>query len=186
MERIIGGVFGARLMNAHTAAIGEFADAIDAVPADRWFEAPAAGRWSAAALSLHVIDAYSYCLGALDDGPQMRTRLPVWRMWMLRELVMPVLFVLRRFPREAPAPPEVIPDLSAAESLSQAEARARLLETSARALAALAAVARERPDVRITHAYFGAMSPRQTVMLLTGHTRHHAEGLRTRSRVSGL
>lgn len=169
-------------MHAHTAAIAEFADAIDAVPADRWCEAPAAGRWSAAALSLHVIDSYDYGLRALDDGPQMRTRLPVWRMWMLRELVLPVMFSLRRFPREAPAPPEVVPDVSAAQGLSQADARTRLLDTSARALAALATAARDRPDVRIAHAYFGAMSPRQTVMLLTGHTRHHAEGLRARSR----
>jgi uncharacterized damage-inducible protein DinB len=186
MERIIGGVFGARLMDAHAAAISEFAAAIDAVPADRWQQPPAAGRWSAAALSLHVIDAYDYCIGALDGGPQMRTKLPVWRMWMLRELVLPVMFRLRRFPREAPAPPEVVPDLSASESLTQEVARQRLLDTAARAMDTLERTARERPGLRTAHAYFGAMSPRQTVMLLAGHTRHHAEGLRSRSRVSGL
>ncbi len=38
------------------------------------------------------------------------------------------------------------------------------------------------PAERIAHAYFGAMSPRQTLVLLTGHTRHHAEGLKMRSR----
>ncbi len=172
-------------MAAHDEAVAGFADAVSAVPADRWTRAPEAQRWSAAALSLHVIDAYAYCLHAIEDGPQMRARLPVWRMWMLRELVLPVMFTLRRFPRDAPAPPEVLPDLGAAETLTQVDARQRLLETSERAIAALERAARERPGVRIAHAYFGAMSPRQTVMLLAGHTRHHAEGLSARSRVSG-
>jgi len=173
--------FTRRVLAAHDEAVSAFADAIGAVPADRWTRPPAPTRWSAAALALHVIDSYDYCLGALDAGPQMRTRLPVWRMWMLRELMLPVMFRLGRFPREAPAPPEVVPDLSAATSLSQEDARTRLLETTARTVAALEAAARSRPGVRIAHAYFGAMSPHQTLMLLAGHTRHHTVGLRGRS-----
>lgn len=173
--------FDHKLLVAHDEAVTRFLDAMAAVPADLWAQPPAPNRWSAAALSLHVIDAYGYCIRALDGGPQMRTLLPVWRMWMLRELVMPIMFHLRRFPREAPAPREVIPDLAAAVDLSQEDARTRLVATAARAIEDLNTAALVRPDVRISHAYFGAMSPRQTVVLLTGHTRHHAEGLRSRS-----
>jgi hypothetical protein len=172
---------GPRLLVAHQAAVDDFLAALGGVPDARWSVPPSAGRWSAAALSLHVIDAYGHCLQALDGGRQMRTRLPVWRMWLLRELVLPVMFGLGRFPREAPAPPEVVPDLGAAETLSQAAAQARLTEMAARTIAALESAAVNCPGLRIDHAYFGAMSPRQTLMLLTGHTRHHTEGLRTRS-----
>ncbi len=174
--------FDRRLHRLHDEALASFTDAIGAVPVDHWHRRLSSRRWSAAALSLHVIDAYDYCELALDGGPQMQTRLPVWRMWMLRELVMPVMFRLRRFPRDAPAPPEVVPDLSAAEGLSQNDARTRLRQAAARAVNALETAAVGRPEVRIAHAYFGAMSPRQTLVLLTGHTRHHAEGLRMRSR----
>lgn len=173
-------VFGHRLLSAHETAISLFVDAISQVPADRWTREPAAGRWSAAALSLHVIDSYQYCLRALDGGPHMRARLPHWRMWLLRQLALPLMFQVGRFPREAPAPREVIPDLSAAEALSPHEAHSRLIDTATRAIEALAVAARARPTPRIGHAYFGPMSPRQTVMLLTGHTRHHADGLRSR------
>ena len=171
------GMFSPRLQAAHTDAVSRFTDAIRNVPTHRWQRPPAPGRWSAAALSLHVIDAYAHCAQASEGGPQMQARLPVWRMWMLRELALPMLFHTGRFPREAPAPPEVVPDLSAAELLSQHEAEARVMECSDRAMASLISAAQRQPAPRIMHPYFGAMSPRQTLMLLTGHTRHHVAGL---------
>lgn len=158
-----------------------FVAAIAAVPADRWTHRTAHGKWNAAELSLHVIDAYDYCLRGLNGGPQMRMQLPPWRMWILRELALPVLFATGRFPREAPAPPEVIPDVSQAALLAQAEAGPRLIDTASRTMDALGVARRDSPDRRIAHAYFGPMSPVQTAKLLIGHTRHHIAGLTSRS-----
>lgn len=147
-----------------------------AFPADRWQRVPAPGRWSAAALTLHVADAYRYGHEAASGGPGMRLLVPPLAALASRAVIFPVMLWLKRFPREAPAPKEVRPDLVLAHTMPQAELVDQLEHEASKAIATF----RLPTAARVMHAYFGSLTPYQTLRLVTAHTRHHTIGLRER------
>lgn len=161
----------------HARAVEAFVDAMAQVPAIRWHTPRAAGKWSAAALALHVCQAYEFGRDAVRTGAAMRLKVPPPVAWISRVVVLPMLLARDRFPRGADAPPEVAPDLREAGRLGRDALAARLRGAAAAALEGLQRAARERPGLRVTHAYFGAMPPLQALRLLSAHTRHHARGL---------
>jgi hypothetical protein len=93
--------------------------------------------------------------------------------WLLRQTILPRLLAGKPFPPGVRAPKETRPRdvqqdcataLATLDSLSQAFIEA--LTTRAAA-----------GTIRLTHAYFGHLSPGQGLRLLIVHTRHHARQL---------
>ena len=165
-----------RALAEHEQVLEEYVQLARTFPAERWQREPAPQRWSAAALTLHVADAYRFGLEAANGGAGMRLRVPRAVAFVSRNVIFPVMLWRKRFPREAPAPSEVRPDLSLAHTLTQAALLDRLAVTAEQAIAALQAP----QATRVTHAYFGSLSPYQALRLLSAHTRHHTSGLRDR------
>lgn len=165
-------------LREHEEALRLFLEATARVPAAEWTRPPAPGRWSPAAMVLHVAQAYELGRDAAGgDGAGMRLRVPPLLAWASRTFLLPAMLASRRFPRNAPAPREVRPDIAAAERVTPAEAAARLARAAADAAKELRLAADRRPMPRVSHAYFGPLTPLATLRLLSAHTRHHALGL---------
>jgi hypothetical protein len=160
----------------HEHVLSEYLRVARDFQADRWQRVPAPGRWSAAALTLHVADAYRYGHEAASGGPGMRLLAPPLAAFVSRTVILPVMLWLKRFPREAPVPKEVRPDLTQAHTLTQTDLVDRLEREAGKAIATF-----QLPTAtRVMHAYFGSLTPYQTLRLVTAHTRHHTIGLRER------
>lgn len=164
-----------RALVDHATALDAFVARVESVPDAAWHRERAPGKWSPAALALHVIDAYRLCDASIrKGGGGMRLRVAPWKAWIGRNIYFPVMLARRRFPQGAPAPMEVRPDLDAAACLTRAEAVSTLRHVADAAIAALIVAPR---STRFVHAYFGGLSPLMTLRLLGAHTRHHAEGM---------
>lgn len=161
----------------HEIAVRTFLAACQEVTPANWQRAPAPGKWSPAAVVLHVCQAYELGRDAVAGGPGMQLRVAPPVAWFSRTLILPVVLATRRFPQGAAAPAEVVPDAAEARLLLPDAAAARLQRVAEQAAAALRRAAGERPAPRVTHAYFGALNPHATLRLLSAHTRHHARGL---------
>lgn len=106
----------------------------------------------------------------------MRLRVPPLVAFVSRHTIFPLMLWRKRFPREAPAPSEVRPDLTLSLALAQSELIDRVCLTAEKAVAAL-----QQPDASpVTHAYFGSLLPYRGLRMLSAHTRHHTIGLRAR------
>lgn len=162
---------------ADGTAVDAFARALEAVAPEAWQRAPAADRWSPAAVALHVIRSYELGLNAADGGAGMQLRVPAPAAWLSRTLLLPRLLAGGAFPRGARAPREVQPPPAEAASLGQAEAVAWLRRAAAEAAAAMEREAHSGSGARVRHAYFGALPMLDGLRLLTAHTRHHTMGL---------
>lgn len=164
----------------HDSVVARFRDRVTSFPPDRWHQRPAPGRWSAAELALHVCDSYAYGVAAATGGRGMRLRVPRLVAWVSRTVLLPRMLAAERFPRGARAPEEVVPDAADALALSPREAGLRLSRCAQEAVDGLRAAAERTPARRITHAYFGALTPLLALRLLSAHTRHHADGIAAR------
>jgi hypothetical protein len=163
----------ATLVARHSAAMEEFLRASRRVPTDRWLQPLAAGKWSPAELTSHLRESYRVLRGELGGAPGMQLRLRPLRRWILRHTVLRRILASGHFPAGARAPRETRPrdvtsDPRAALPALSTEADAFVQELSDRARSG---------RVRLTHAYFGTMSARQSLVLVTVHTAHHARQL---------
>lgn len=161
----------------HEAVVRRFLDVCERVGPDRWQRTPAPGKWSAAAVALHICRAYELGRDAVAGGHGMRLRVSQPVAFFSRILILPVILTFERFPRGIRAPKEVAPDAAEATLLMPDEAATRLRRVADEAAAALRRAAAERPAPSMTHAYFGALSPYAALRLLSAHTRHHARAL---------
>ena len=148
----------ARAIEEHHAAVADYIATAEGIDPGRWQLAPRPGKWSAAAVTLHVIRSYEFGSGRPGASTAMRLRVPPVVVWIAGHVLLPALLATGRFPRRAESPEEVRPDLAEAELLGQADAMGRLRAAAESALDALGNM-RGRPDARVTHAYFGALSP---------------------------
>ena len=161
----------------HENAIRTFVAACRRVESSNWQRAPALGKWSPAAVALHVCQAYEFGRDAAVEDARMRLRVAPPLAWLSRTVILPIFLATKRFPRGAKAPAEVVPDAAEARLLTQDAAAARLHRAAEESATALRRAAAERPTFRVTHAYFGALTPYSTVRLLSAHTNHHARVL---------
>jgi len=141
------------------------------VPAD-WTEPARPGGWTRAEIAEHLAISYGPPLSELAGGAGFAVRLPWWKRQFLRWKFLPTI---RRggFPKGAPAPREIRP---AAASPDPEHAARRLLEQAETFLERLESATRKRP-ARVTHPYFGKLSARDVVQLLTAHVNHHRRQL---------
>ena len=100
----------------------------------------------------------------------MQLRGSRFRRWMFRHTILPRILATGIFPAGARAPRETRPRETAADAESGLAALAGQATGFDQELTARAA----RQRVRLTHAYFGPMSARQSLQLVAVHVRHHA------------
>jgi hypothetical protein len=161
------------LVTDHASAVSEFAEAARRFPTGTWTRALAPGKWSPAEITSHVTQAYKVLRRELEGGPGMQLRGSRWQRWLFRHTILPDILRRGSFPVGARAPREIRPsemqkDFASALPVLAAEADAFARELSGRAA--------ER-RLRLSHAYFGPMSPRQSLRLAAVHIRHHARQL---------
>jgi hypothetical protein len=164
----------AGVLAAHAAAAEEFAARAAAVPAERWREPRAPGKWSPAQETHHIVLAYEVLLRELRGGRGMRLRLSSWQRLLLRWLVMPRLLRTGRFPRGVGAPRELRPSERTAE---QGALVGRLRRHATEFASVMARTEETTPGRKLTHPFFGSLSLAETVRMCEVHVRHHAAHL---------
>ena len=154
-----------RAVREHRAALSSFVEFASGIDAAAWELPLADGKWSPAEVTEHLALAYVAALAELAGGPALAPRLSPARQTLLRWLLVPHMLFHRSVPR-ARAPREIRP---AAPVADRATALARLLHLGQEFEAACAL----RPQVRLTHPYFGSVDRATTVRLLALHIEHH-------------
>jgi|1186.fasta_scaffold293467_2 uncharacterized damage-inducible protein DinB len=160
----------ATLVVRHSAAVEEFLRAAREVDADRWTQPSAPDKWSPAEITSHLTESYHTFRSELAGRPGMEIRVGPIRRWVLRRTMLPRILSTGVFPAGARAPREtrprnIEPNPGIALHRLSTEADAMVQELSDRVRSG---------RVRLTHAYFGRMSARQSLTLAIVHTRHHA------------
>lgn len=163
-----------RRLADHAHAVEGYRAAVDALSRDAWMEPLAPGKWTPAEVTAHVIEAYRVLTAELAGAAGMRVLGSSLQRLVLRHTMLPRLLAGKPFPAGVRAPRETRPREILANPGSALAELARLAEEFTRDLSDKAA-AQERG--RLTHAYFGLLSLRQGLELLTVHTRHHARQL---------
>jgi hypothetical protein len=138
------------------------------IPPEEWDRTAGPGKWSAGEITEHLRLALEALDRELRGEPAMKHRVPGWKQFLLRNLVLPRMLRTRRFPRGVRAPRETRPSAPAA---LPAEALRRLTEALDRFEAACAE--HGQPRRRLTHPYFGGLALPQFHRLLALHTLHH-------------
>ncbi len=164
-------------LREHETAVREFLAACGRIAPGDWQHARIPGKWTAAAVVLHVCRAYELGRDAAAGSPGMRLKVSPTAALVSRMLILPAVLATHRFPRGARSPREVFPDAGEASLLLPDAAARRLHEAAAQAAEELRRSAGRRPVPRVTHAYFGPLAPLATLRLLTAHTVHHARDL---------
>jgi DinB family protein len=162
-----------QLLGDHASAVGQFVEAARRFPAEAWTRALAPGKWSPAEITSHVAEAYEVLRGELGGGPGMRLLGSPLQRWLLRHTMLPRILRGRPFPAGARAPREIRPREIQDDPAIALAALVAGADAFARDLSARAADRR----LRLSHAYFGPMSARQSLQLAAVHTRHHARQL---------
>jgi hypothetical protein len=165
------------VLGEHHLAVRELIATCERISVSRWHQAPAQGKWSPSDVVLHLCRAYELGRDAADGGPGMRLLVSPSRAWVLRTVLLPVILLTDRFPRGVRAPREVVPDAATSEESMPDFALARLERAAHDAAVTLRRVAEARPVPRMMHAYFGPLTPRTALRVLSAHTRHHARAL---------
>lgn len=160
----------------HDAAVRGFVRECERMDAADWQRPPAPGKWTPAAVALHLCQAYEIGIDEERRRAGMRMKLSPLQAFISRTFVLPYILITGRFPRVR-APREVAPDLAESGRLTRDAAAQRLTRAATGCGAELRRVAREEPAFRFTHAYFGPLPPYRVLRMLSAHTRHHTRGL---------
>ena len=166
-----------RALAEHDEVISTFLVACQRVAPDDWHREPAPGKWSVAAIVLHICRAYELGRDAGDGGASMRMRVTPRVAWWSRKVLLPLMLATKRFPTGVRAPREVAPDVAEAQLLAPDDAASRVRRAAADGVASLRRAADVRPMPTFTHAYFGELAPYTALRLLSAHTRHHTRQL---------
>jgi hypothetical protein len=168
----------------HEIVVREFLEVCGRCAPSDWHVERAPGKWSTAAVALHVCRTYEMTRDAMAGGPSMRLRVSRTYAWLLRRFLLPAMLATRRFPRGARVPREVAPDLEEAKLLTPDAAAERLKRVAHEAAVAMRRAGHGRSAPLMTHAYFGPLAPYAALRLLSAHTRHHARALQREVRPS--
>lgn len=160
-------------LKAHQVAIAEVTAAARAVPDDRWGVPPAAGKWSAAEVMMHLVLTYEFLAREQQGQGAIPLKVPRWKAWLLRHLVLPRLLAGRPIPPGVRSPREVRP---VGDQLAAPAAVARL-ESVAAAWEQAMTGNRADPAARSVHPMFGALPLPTMLRFVALHTRHHCRQL---------
>lgn len=159
----------------HQRVMQDMVSAAESVPADRWTTPRAEGKWSPAEVLEHVSLAYHVMSNELAGGPPMRIKTKAWQRLLLRFTMVPKIMRGDGFPSGARSPKEIKP---ATANANQREAIDAFKKRAADFDVAVARAQDSGRRVRLTHAYFGAMTLVDSVTLLARHLEHHVKQMR--------
>jgi hypothetical protein len=162
-------------LELHAAAAAELLRTAETIAADAWDEPRETGKWSPAQIVMHLILAYEVLLRDLVEGTGMALRSTASKRLVFRLMVLPRLLRGGRFPGSIRAPREV---RVGHVSDPRPELIARFQRLADQFQEAVQAAHHERPRVRLTHAYFGAVTLEDAVRFCAVHIRHHEAQLR--------
>ena len=166
------------MLKDHDSAVSEFVGAARRFPGTEWLQPLAPGKWSPAEISSHLIESYQCLRRELGGEAGMRLLGSPLRRWLFRHTILSGILRGRPFPPGARAPRETRPR----EVQPNPESALAALEAVADGFAReLSARCNDR-RLRLSHAYFGPMSSRQSLQLAAIHTRHHARQLEDAAR----
>jgi len=168
----------AEAQSRHAAAVEAFTKRAQQVTHNQWMRAPADRKWSAAAIATHLTLSLEAFDTELRGGPPMKMRVTGFKRLLVRALVMHRILRDGRFPSGAPAPRETRPP---AELSPQPECLRRFSEASTRLEETIAKVYAERPNMRVTHPYFGKVGLTDAVFISARHIEHHMKQLPARN-----
>ncbi len=158
-------------MTGHRDAVNRFVAAVSALPAERWTEPAAPGKWSPAELTEHLSMTYDGVLRELAGGPGIRVRFTGLKLFMVR------LVVMRRFlgqgivPPGVRAPKEVVP---VSANPDRTAALARFQSRAADFEREIGSRLADRKG-RVTHPFFGRLTMAQGLRFAEVHLRHHTK-----------
>jgi hypothetical protein len=158
----------------HAEAVTAFGRRAEEVTDKDWMRAPAEGKWSPAHIMVHLTLSFEAFDTDLRGGPPMNMRLTGVKRVIARLVYMQRILRTGRFPAGAPAPREIRPPL---ELRPRPECLRRFYEAAAQLEKTIAKVSAERPNVRVTHPYFGKVGLTAAVKLSARHIEHHVKQL---------
>lgn len=162
----------------HNRAAADFAaSARRAAASDEVWSAPyAPGKWSPAQIVQHLALAFEAVQRELREGVPMKSRTRAWHRLVLRFTLQRTLMRGGAFPRGARSPRETRPhgDTGRAETLI-----ARFEQLNRELLAELDDARTSRPALRLTHPYFGRLTPTDMTYVSARHIQHHEAQLRS-------
>jgi hypothetical protein len=161
------------LVAAHSAAIEEYVTGAERLANRVWTHPLAPGKWTPAEVTSHVSQAYRVLCAELAGDAGMGLLGSRLQRLILRHTVLPRLLAGRPFPAGVRAPRETRPR----DILKDPQTALAILRRLAADFSQELTTRATEGNTRLTHAYFGPLSPRQGLQLLTIHTRHHARQL---------
>ena len=158
----------------HAEAVTAFGKRAEEVTEHDWMRAPADGKWSPAQITVHLTLSFEAFDTDLRGGPPMKMRLNGFKRVLARLLYMQRILWNGRFPSGAPSPRETRPP---AELPPRPECLRRFHEAAAQLEKTIGKVNAERPNVRVTHPYFGKVGLTDAVKISARHIEHHMKQL---------
>ena len=165
----------AHAAGVHAAAAEDLVATVSALPEEAWRRPIAEGKWTPAEIVHHLNLTYDVAMRELAGGAGMVVRTKPWQRVLLRATVGRRILRGQGFPRGAPAPREIRP---VGDPGTRDEALAGFRERAARFKTVVEKTRASRPDARVTHAYFGASSLGDGVLMVGRHIQHHTAQLR--------
>jgi hypothetical protein len=161
------------LLADHSTAVEQYMVVAGRLSSHAWMRPLASDKWTPAEVTGHVCEGYRVLRAELAGQAGMRMLGSRLQRLILRHTILPRLLGGRPFPVGVQAPRETRPGKIEEDPVRAAATLRNLADLFTEELTARAG----RGRVRLTHAYFGALSARQGLLLLTVHTRHHARQL---------
>lgn len=159
------------LLEEHREAVQHFLERAGAVPDDRWQRPRAAGKWTPAQETRHIILTYQAIIGDLRDGRKMVARNMGLRRVIWRLIGLGSILYRRRIPAAVRAPREVRPGEEPGTRPDLLDELQGMVHEFERVFAG---AWRDRPRQTLSHPFFGEVSLRQSITIAVVHTRHHA------------
>ncbi len=160
---------------AHRAAVREFVAAARAVPAERWEQPLAPGKWTPAQIAEHLRLTYEALRReTTTQRPQLRVRTPFWLRPLLRWRFLGIVLDQRRMPAGARAPREIAPGSGPFPQ----EATIAAVEHEAQGWEDAFDQRQARGGATLSHHVFGRLRGATAARFVVVHTEHHARQLR--------
>ncbi|HEY6146636.1 MAG TPA: DinB family protein, partial [Thermoanaerobaculia bacterium] len=157
----------------HRAAILDYVQWGLRVEEAAWRSPIAAGKWTPAEITDHLVRTYRKALDEVRGGEGLRPRYGRLLRQALRLTVLPGIFRTRRLPGGATAPSEILP---AESRVSQHDALSQLDDLAGEFEREIFS-RRGDPGVHLTHHIFGPIKAPAAVDFIAIHTEHHARQL---------
>jgi hypothetical protein len=163
-----------RVLNIHSNAAASLAEAAERIPAERWLEPRAEGKWSPGHVLQHLNLTYDTLTRELRGGTGMAIRTKLWQRVLLRFTIVPKILRGGPFPAGARAPQELRP----AEPATDKNAAIATFRDKAKQFDSVAVKVQAGGGMKLSHAYFGRSGVPDSVLLCARHIEHHERQLR--------